>query len=344
MSNNDGAGFQIDPHGKPYTHLNFKNDPDEFHFALLSDNAGGPRPGVVGYGLKMLNLLHPEFVVNLGDLVEGYTNPEGGPAEEDEYLDWWAEFDEYVSVLEMPFFYLPGNHDINNPPSVKVWHDRLGGDRRYYHFRYKDTLFLIIDTEDPPKDTDALFESDPELAAEIGAAYEKILQAAAEGASGETLLELAGPIEEYFGVINISDEQVEYFNAVIDDNRDVRWTFVLMHAPAWWSPSGGERDPGNFANIEELLEDRQYTVFAAHVHTYDYAERYGRDYITTAMTGALNVPRPAAIDHIVWITMTKDGPKIANLLLNGMLDKYGPVDDDLTIKFGMYSPPEDASS
>jgi hypothetical protein len=44
------------------------------------------------------------------------------------------------------------------------------------------------------------------------------------------------------------------------------------------------------------------------------------------MTGALNVPRYGAIDHMVWVTMTKDGPKIANLLLNGILDKKGPVE------------------
>ena len=34
------AGFTIDQHSKPYTHLDFKNDPDEFHFAVLADNAG----------------------------------------------------------------------------------------------------------------------------------------------------------------------------------------------------------------------------------------------------------------------------------------------------------------
>ena len=88
-----------------------------------------------------------------------------------------------------------------------------------------------------------------------------------------------------------------------------------------------------------MLGDRPYTVFAAHTHKYFYNERYGRDYITTAMTGAMNMPRHGAIDHIVWITMTDDGPKISNLLLNGMLDKYGPVEGDHTVEFGMYHPP-----
>ena len=87
-----------------------------------------------------------------------------------------------------------------------------------------------------------------------------------------------------------------------------------------------------------MLSDKDYTVFAAHTHLYNYTQRKGRDYITTAMTGAMNVPRLGAIDHVVWITMTKEGPKIANLLLNGILDKTGPVAGDLTEKAGMYQP------
>ena len=111
-----------------------------------------------------------------------------------------------------------------------------------------------------------------------------------------------------------------------------------MHSPAWWSASGFEQDPGKFVEIEALLKDRDYTVFAAHTHKYNYTRRNGRDYITTAMTGAMNVPRLGAIDHVVWVTMTKDGPKIANLLLNGILDKTGPVAGDLTEKAGMFQP------
>ena len=153
------------------------------------------------------------------------------------------------------------------------------------------------------------------------------------------LLELARPIEEYFGTVNISDAQVEYFRQVLADNADARWTFVLMHSPAWWTASGFPQDPRNFAKIEHLLADRPYTVFAAHTHLYNYTERNGRDYITAAMTGAMNISRLGAIDHLIWVTMTKNGPKIANLLLNGILDKHGPVEGDHTIEFGMYRPP-----
>jgi hypothetical protein len=52
--------FHIDEDSKPYTHLNFKNDPDEFQFVIVSDNAGGARPGVLDAALGMVNLLQPE--------------------------------------------------------------------------------------------------------------------------------------------------------------------------------------------------------------------------------------------------------------------------------------------
>jgi 3',5'-cyclic AMP phosphodiesterase CpdA len=332
------AGFEIDRHSTPYTHLDFKNDPSEFQFAVLSDNSGSGRAGVLAAGLRMVNLLQPEFVVGLGDLVEGYMDPSGDPATEDSYRAWWKEIDAELESLEMPFFFLAGNHDINNPPSVEVWRERYGGTRDYYHFRYRDVLFLMVSTEDPPKDTDALRDNDPEHARMIDAAYHAVKDAIAEGASAARVLELVQPIEEYVGRVNISDEQVDYFDQVLEDNTDVRWTFVMMHSPAWRTGSGIPQDPRNFTKIEDLLADRPYTVFAAHTHMYNYTVRNGRDYITTAMTGAMNVPRLGAIDHVVWVTMTKTGPKIANLLLNGVLGKHGPVEGDHTIEFGMHRP------
>jgi hypothetical protein len=118
----------------------------------------------------------------------------------------------------------------------------------------------------------------------------------------------------------------------------VRWTFCFTHAPPYFMPTGAERDPGNFPKIEALLADRPYTVLSAHTHTYDYDQRDGRDYITTATSGAMNVVRPGAMDHLVWVTMTDQGPKIVNLLMNGIMDKKGPPKDDDLAAIGLYRP------
>ena len=65
--NQESDVFKIEEEANPYTHLNFKNDPDEFQFAIITDNAGGARPGVFPKAVEMANLLQPEFVVNAGD-------------------------------------------------------------------------------------------------------------------------------------------------------------------------------------------------------------------------------------------------------------------------------------
>ena len=50
----------------------------------------------------------------------------------------------------------------------------------------------------------------------------------------------------------------------------------------------------------------------------------------------MNVVRPGAMDHIVWVTMTNEGPKIANQLMNGIMDKKGPPEDDDLAAIGLY--------
>lgn len=126
----------------PWTHLDFFADPDDFQFAIVSDRTGGLRPGVFATAVDRLNLLNPEFVMCVGDLIEGYTEDEAKLERE------WAAFDEIVDRLEMPFFYAPGNHDIGNPVMAQKWQARRGP--AYYHFLYRDVLFLVLNTEDPP--------------------------------------------------------------------------------------------------------------------------------------------------------------------------------------------------
>jgi 3',5'-cyclic AMP phosphodiesterase CpdA len=205
--------FRPEESSKPYTHLNFKNNPDEFQFAIITDNAGGARPGVFPKAVEMVNLLQPEFVVNAGDLIEGYSD------DEDEVRAMWQEVDEHLEQLEMPFFFVPGNHDLNYDASIKLWRERFGGDRGYYHFVYKDVLFLMVNTEDPPKTVADLQRNSPELLQRITDNYEAMekLQAKEHPTSEDSskLMELAEPVEEWLGEINISDDQVAYFKQVL---------------------------------------------------------------------------------------------------------------------------------
>ncbi|MEL6376623.1 MAG: hypothetical protein AAFQ04_05400 [Pseudomonadota bacterium] len=76
------------------------------------------------------------------------------------------------------------------------------------------------------------------------------------------------------------------------------------------------------------MDARDYTVFAGHRHTYHYeGEQVGphtHDKITLATTGGtsnLRGPAYGEFDQTAWITMTDNGPVIANVGLEEVLPK-----------------------
>lgn len=122
------------------TSLPYNDDSSIIRFAIISDLWGGLRPRIFEDAVDKIGLLQPQFVMSVGDLVYGKLY--------DSTLikDQWDEFDAAIRPLSMPFYYVPGNHDISNAVMEAEWKKRLGSP--YYHFIYKNTLFLCINTED----------------------------------------------------------------------------------------------------------------------------------------------------------------------------------------------------
>jgi serine/threonine-protein phosphatase CPPED1 len=141
----------------PFTSIKPNVDPNQFQFAIVSDRTGGHRAGVFSRAVNQLNLMQPEFVMSVGDLIEG------SPKAEDNQ-NQWVEFNSYVKKLQMPFFYVPGNHDFGTENKNLVWDENFG--RRYYHFVYNDCLFLALNCFDGPKVKDPLKPSAERFSAE----------------------------------------------------------------------------------------------------------------------------------------------------------------------------------
>jgi len=117
----------------------------------------------------------------------------------------------------------------------------------------------------------------------------------------------------------MSGAQIAYAADALASNAGVRWTFVFMHRPMWADAKFAE-----WKRIESLPAGRAHTAFAGHVHAYSMHERNGGTYLTRATTGAhspLLGEQFGTFDHVVWVTMTDSGPRIANLLLDGILDQ-----------------------
>lgn len=130
----------IPSNNKPWSNLNFNNNSRNFHFVVMPDHTGAHRPGILKKGIDRINLMQPEFVVNIGDMIEGYTQ------DLKELNTEWGEFNNEISQLKMPFFYVAGNHDYSNPVMASFWQQHFGAD--YYYFIYKNVLFLCLNTED----------------------------------------------------------------------------------------------------------------------------------------------------------------------------------------------------
>lgn len=270
----EAEALQIEQQDRnPWTNLKVNNRPRNFQFAIVTDRTGGRRPGVFSRAVEKVNLLQPEFVLSVGDLIEGYNDDPGMWALE------WAEFEATLQRLQMPFFFCPGNHDISNLPMSDEWHRRFG--RSYYHFKYHDVLFVVLNSEDMP-----------------------------------------APVKKpkYY----IGEKQRKWAAGVLQANRDVRWTFVILHKPWWYYLDVDHRLLG-WKEIEESLGERQYTVFSGHNHRYGKYIRNGREHYILATTGGASQLQKGMgegyFDHFVWVTMKDDRPVIANLLLDGVHDR-----------------------
>ncbi len=256
----------------PWTGLAPLREPEDFRFVVVTDRTGGHRDGVFESAMPRINLVRPEFVVSVGDLIEGYSDDPAVLGKQ------WDEIESAVARLQMPFFYAPGNHDMSNQVMAEAWRAPFGPS--YYHFVYRDVLFVVLNSE--------LF-----------------------GMVHDPSRPLPGPWTQA--------EQLASLERVLAENAQSRWTFVFIHQPLW---DVAKVNP-DWLRVEEMLGSRPYTVFAGHYHRYTSQLRNDRHYVTLATTGGGSPMRGTAwgeFDHVAQVTMTSQGPVIANLLLDGIQD------------------------
>lgn len=281
-------------------------------FAVIGDNTGIARPGVFQQAMRQLSWLRPDFILSVGDLIEGYTDDKAQIAQQ------WSAVERSVALAGVPFIYTQGNHDVDNEATHAAWAERRGAP--WYAFTYKGALFVILNTEDPPTPMDEKtarqFYSMVDLMQKDQAAAEKLITdhlnhgPSATGASEQNFMKLE--------VANISDKQLAFFRDTLAKHPSPTWTFVVMHKPAWKMASPA------FAKIQAMLGSRNYTVFAGHTHYFTHDVLDGHDLINMATTGGiLQRLGPGTLDHTMLVTMGPNGPFYANMRLSGLMDVAG---------------------
>ena len=119
-----------------------------FNFIVFGDNRPTsptrPLPEVVDIILKEISFIHPDFAVNVGDLIWGYFGT--AKTARDEFSVFTKKIRKYTPDVDMLF--VAGNHDTPSEEIAAVYRE-LFGKKLYYDFTFGNSHFVVIDTNFP---------------------------------------------------------------------------------------------------------------------------------------------------------------------------------------------------
>ena len=109
--------------------------PAPVSFAIVGDRTGFAQPGVYQHIWREIDRSRVVFAINVGDSIQG-----GDDAKAAE------EWDEIAPLFrrKLPFYPVPGNHDIWSPASEKLWR-RVTGRPPYYSFDVQGVHITVLD-------------------------------------------------------------------------------------------------------------------------------------------------------------------------------------------------------
>ncbi|MDR1923081.1 MAG: metallophosphoesterase [Planctomycetaceae bacterium] len=260
---------------------------DSFTFLIFADRTHGTPEGIAVLKEAVIdaNRLAPDFVMNIGDMIQGYNTTE----------QWLEEMKEYRSVmngLKCPWYPTAGNHDIYAGQHAK---DLPKGQREkeyeehfgplWYAFEHKNYWFIVLFTDEGDPKTGEKNFSKPKCQ-------------------------------------TMSDTQFNWLQSILKKAKNADGIFVFQHQPRWLKENyGDDWDKVHTAFVET---GNVKAVFAGHIHRMTYNEKDGIKYITLATTGG-NLGRidPAAgfVHEIHHVSLRKNAaPKITVLPVGSTLD------------------------
>jgi hypothetical protein len=113
-------------------------DNGSLRFVVLGDRTSNTVEGVFSDIIDEISLLHPDFTINVGNLIE---------APNDDRLlisSQWAEVLNTINVLPCDFYFVPGSNDIYSALTRNVYEERTGF-KRYYSFDRGNGHFIVLD-------------------------------------------------------------------------------------------------------------------------------------------------------------------------------------------------------
>ncbi|TWT82852.1 cyclic 3',5'-adenosine monophosphate phosphodiesterase [Planctomycetes bacterium CA13] len=267
--------------------LPLAKDQDVFHFIVYGDRTGGVPAGlaVLEQAVKDTNLLDPDLVMTVGDLVQGYNDTP-------EWMDQMTEYKEIMDRLRMQWFPVPGNHDVywrgegEAPQGQHETNFEKHFGPLWYTFQHKNAGFIVLFSD----------EGDP---------------ASNEKGFNEGRLQ------------TMSDKQLAFLKQALEKHQGLDHVFLFLHHPRWIGGgyTGGNWDVVH----EMLREAGNVSaVFAGHIHQMRFdGPKDGIGYYTLATTGAhLSADMPGAgyLHHLNVVTVRPDTVTVAALPIGAVID------------------------
>ncbi|MCC9658090.1 metallophosphoesterase [Rhodopirellula sp. JC737] len=267
--------------------LPLATEEDAFQFIVYGDRTGGSPAGlkVLEQAVADTNLLSPDLVMTVGDLIQGYN-------EKPEWMRQMSEYKEIMNRLDVRWFPVAGNHDVywrGKGPAPQGHHESNYEQHfgpLWYTFRHKNAGFVVLYSD----------EGDPvtnQKAFNIGK-----LQ-------------------------RMSDEQLAFLEKALQQHKELDHVFVFLHHPRWIG--GGYTGSNWDTVHKMMKEAGNVSaVFAGHIHHMRYdGLKDGIEYFTLATTGghlSAEIPGAGFLHHLNVVTVRPDHISVASLPVGAVMD------------------------
>lgn len=183
--------------------LPLSEEEDAFFFVVFGDRTGGPAEGVavLADAVRETNLLGPDLVMTVGDLVEGYNG-------RDEWMEQMREYRGIMQRLDCRWFPVAGNHDVywrgdGRPEREHEENYEAHFGPLWYAFRHKTAWFIVLYTDEGNLATGERNFNKPECQ-------------------------------------RMSDEQYSWLADTLQRTKDAEHVFLFCHHPRWTRGNYGD--------------------------------------------------------------------------------------------------------
>ena len=114
---------------------------NNFRFVILGDRTGDAQPGVYEQVWREVDAIQPDFVINVGDTVQGGNDATAASE--------WRALRPLWERHRYPMYFTPGNHDIWSAASRAVFEEQTGHPS-FYSFNYQNAHFTVLDNSQAP--------------------------------------------------------------------------------------------------------------------------------------------------------------------------------------------------